>query len=338
MQISTTLTHFLLEEERRYHQATGEFTRLMSDLTTAIRAISSAVNRAGITDIRGGAHSINTQGEDQQKLDVAANNLVLEALDPVGHLAGMASEEMEVPYTLRTESPRGDYLLLFDPLDGSSNIDVNISIGTIFSVLRAPEPGRDPAPEDFLQAGRQQVAAGYAIYGSSTMLVYTTGAGVHAFTLDPYLGEFLLADRDLRIPHQTSEYAINASKRRFWEAPVYQYIQDCEQGKDGPLAKDYNMRWVGSMVADFHRILTRGGVFLYPRDLKKPEEPGKLRLLYEANPMAFLAEQAGGGCTDGERRMLDIRPETLHQRVPVVIGSQEEVDRVAEYYQRYRRV
>lgn len=335
MQIGTTLTHFLLEEERRHHQATGEFTRLMTDLTTAIRAISSAVNRAGIMDVRGKAGSTNVMGEDQKKLDVTANELILESMEPVGHLAGMASEEMEAPYTLRADSPRGKYLFIFDPLDGSSNIDVNISVGTIFSVLEAPDPGKDPGVEDFLQSGSRQVAAGYAVYGSSTMLVYTTGSGVHAFTLDPYLGELLLADRDLEIPAEAPEYAINASKRRFWEPAIRQYIQDCEQGKDGPLGQDYNMRWVGSMVADFHRILTRGGIFLYPRDLKKPDEPGKLRLLYEANPMALLAEQAGGACTDGERRMLDIRPDSLHQKVPVVIGSKTEVERVADYYREF---
>ncbi len=335
MQIGTTLTRFLLDEERHHHSATGEFTRLMSDLTTAIRAISSAVNRAGILEVRGQAGSTNTAGEAQQKLDVTANDLVLETMDPLGHLAGMASEELEIPYALAAGSPRGKYLLVFDPLDGSSNIDVNISVGTIFSVLEAPNPGSDPAPEDFLQSGSRQVAAGYAVYGSSTMLVYTTGVGVHAFTLDPYLGEFLLADQDLQIPQETNEYAINASNRRFWEPAIQRYIHDCEQGKDGPLGEDYNMRWVGSMVADFHRILTRGGVFLYPRDLKKPDDPGKLRLLYEANPMAFLAEQAGGACTDGHSRMLDRKPESLHQKVPVVIGSRSEVERVGQYYREY---
>jgi fructose-1,6-bisphosphatase I len=335
MHIGTTLTHFLLEEERKQHGASGDFTRLMSDLTTAIRTISSGVNRAGIMDVLGQAGNTNVQGEDQKKLDVIANDLILESMEPMGHLAGMASEEMEAPYALASGYPRGKYLLVFDPLDGSSNIDVNISVGTIFSVLKAPHEGVDATAEDFLQAGATQVAAGYAVYGSSTQLVYTTGAGVHAFTLDPYLGEFLLADRDLTIPEATNEYAINASNRRFWEPAIQHYINDCEQGSEGPSAKNFNMRWVGSMVADFHRILMRGGVFLYPRDLKKPEEAGKLRLLYEANPMAMLAEQAGGACTDGVRRMLDIVPESLHQRVPVVIGSRQEVERIGRYYQEY---
>ncbi|KPV41412.1 fructose 1,6-bisphosphatase [Thiohalorhabdus denitrificans] len=335
MDIGTTLTHFLLEEERKYNDASGEFTRLMSDLTTAIRAISSAVNRAGIEDVLGQAGATNVQGEEQKKLDVLANTLILQSMEAMGHVAGLASEEMDEPYAIPAGYPKGKYLLVFDPLDGSSNIDVNISVGTIFSILKAPRPGVDATVEDFLQAGAEQVAAGYTVYGGCTQLIYSTGNGVHAFTLDPHVGEFVLANQDLKIPHETAEYAINASNRRFWEPAIQQYVQDCEEGKDGPCGKNFNMRWVGSMVADFHRILMRGGVFLYPRDLKKPEQPGKLRLLYEANPMGFLAEQAGGACTDGMRRMLDIQPESLHQRVPVVIGSKEEVDRVREYYEKY---
>jgi fructose-1,6-bisphosphatase I len=335
MQIGTTLTHFLLEEERHHHHASGDFTRLMSDLTTSIRTISHAVNRAGISDLRGGVGATNVQGEQQQKLDVMANDTLLESMEWTGHLAAMASEEMDRPYAIPEAYPKGRYLLVFDPLDGSSNIDVNISVGTIFSILKAPEGTQPDSPEAFLQAGSEQVAAGYVVYGSSTMLVYTTGRGVHAFTLDPSLGEFLLADRDLKIPEETQEYAINASNRLAWEEAIQQYVADCEQGKDGPAGKPFNMRWVGSMVADFHRILMRGGVFLYPRDMKKPEEAGKLRLLYEANPMAMLAEQAGGSCTTGTRRMLDIQPEDLHQRVPVVIGSSAEVDRVRRYYEAY---
>ncbi|HKL78786.1 MAG TPA: class 1 fructose-bisphosphatase [Gammaproteobacteria bacterium] len=335
MEIGTTLTHFLLEEERKNQAASGEFTRLMSDLTTAIRTISSFVNRAGIMDVLGQAGATNVQGEEQKKLDVLANDLILESMAPTGHLAGMASEEMDAPYAIPGDYPKGKYLLVFDPLDGSSNIEVNISVGTIFSVLKAPHEGVDATVADFLQAGAEQVAAGYAVYGSSTQLVYTAGSGVHAFTLDPGLGEFLLAERDLQIPEETNEYAINASNRRFWEPAIQHYITDCEQGADGSSGKNFNMRWVGSMVADVHRILMRGGVFLYPRDLKKPEQAGKLRLLYEANPMAMLAEQAGGACTDGERRMLDVAPEDLHQRVPVVIGSKAEVERVARYYREY---
>ena len=335
MEIGTTLTHFLLEEERKKQDASGEFTRLMSDLTTAIRTISSFVNRAGIMDVLGQAGATNVQGEEQKKLDVLSNDLILESMAPTGHLAGMASEEMDTPYAIPGDYPKGKYLLVFDPLDGSSNIEVNISVGTIFSVLEAPHPGVDATVEDFLQAGAKQVAAGYAVYGSSTQLVYTAGSGVHAFTLDPSLGEFILAERDLQIPEETSEYAINASNRRFWEPAIQNYVADCEQGTDGGCGKNFNMRWVGSMVADFHRILMRGGVFLYPRDMKKPEQPGKLRLLYEANPMAMLAEQAGGACTDGTRRMLDVQPEDLHQRVPVVIGSKAEVERVGRYYAEY---
>jgi fructose-1,6-bisphosphatase I len=335
MQIGTTLNHFLLEEERRYASASGEFTRLMSDLTFSFRTISHAVNRAGINDVRGGVGATNVQGEQQQKLDVMANDTLLESMEWTGHVAAMASEEMDAPYAIPDAYPKGRYLLVFDPLDGSSNIDVNISVGTIFSILKAPEGVEPSSPEAFLQAGCEQVAAGYVVYGSSTMLVYTTGNGAHAFTLDPSLGEFLLADRNLRIPEETQEYAINASNRLSWEPAIQQYVADCEQGTDGPAGKPFNMRWVGSMVADFHRILMRGGVFLYPRDLKKPEEAGKLRLLYEANPMAMLAEQAGGACTTGTHRMLDIQPQDLHQRVPVVIGSRAEVDRVRRYYEEH---
>ncbi len=329
----TTLPHFLLTEERKYHQATGEFTRLMTDLTTAIRILSHYVNRAGILNVLGSAGAVNTYGEDQTKLDVFANNVLLRSMEWTGHTAGIISEELETPHTIPPAYPEGKYLLAIDPLDGSTNIDVNVSVGTIFSIFRAPEPEQTPAVNDFLQPGVRQVAAGYALYGSSTMLVYTTGHGVHAFTLEPQVGEFFLANRDLKIPEESQEYAINSSNRLNWEPAIQRYIADCEEGREGPLGKRYNMRWIGSMVADFHRILMRGGIFLYPRDRHELETGGKLRLLYEANPLAFLAEQAGGACTDGRRRMLEIQPESLHQCAPVVLGSRAEVDRVAAYYE-----
>ncbi|MBL8480781.1 MAG: class 1 fructose-bisphosphatase, partial [Rhodocyclaceae bacterium] len=291
-----------------------------------------AVSKGAIAGVLGEAGSDNIQGEAQKQLDVIANETLLEANEWGGHLAAMASEEMDEPYVIPTGYPKGGYLLLFDPLDGSSNIDVNISVGTIFSVLRAPENTEAADEKSFLQPGRAQLAAGYAVYGPATMLVLTVGEGVQGFTLDRETGGFLLTHPDMRIPVETREYAINASNRRYWEAPVQRYITELEAGKSGPLGKDYNMRWVASMVADVHRILTRGGVFMYPKDSKDPGKAGKLRLMYEANPMAMIVEQAGGAATTGRERILDIEPEKLHQRVPVILGSKAEVDRVTAYH------
>lgn len=333
MHIGKTLTHFLLEESRRHPEATGDLTPLLNDLMVACKYIGSLVNRAGLMDIRGAAGAENVQGEQQQKLDVISNEAILQAMAWTGHLAGMASEEMDDPYVLPQGVARGKYLLLFDPLDGSSNIDVNISVGTIFSILEAPIAGRDATAEDFLQPGSRQVCAGYTVYGSSTMLVYTRGFGVNGFTLDPNIGEFIHTHPDMRVPEDTKEYAINASNYRFWEAPMQRYIDELNAGKSGPRERDFKMRWVGSMVADVHRILNRGGVFMYPFDTKDPKKPGKLRLMYEANPMAFLIEQAGGAATTGRERILDIQPNALHQRVPVILGSRNEVDRITTYHQ-----
>jgi fructose-1,6-bisphosphatase I/sedoheptulose-1,7-bisphosphatase len=252
-----------------------------------------------------------------------------------GHLAGMASEEMEQPYPIPPEYPRGKYLLVFDPLDGSSNIDVNVSVGSIFSVLRAPEAtaaGGALTDADFFQSGTQQVAAGYALYGPTTMLVLSVGNGVAAFTLDPVMGEFMLTHPELRVPEDTQEFAINASNSRFWEAPVKRYVDECLAGKTGPRGKDFNMRWIASMVAEAHRILMRGGVFMYPRDTKDPSKPGRLRLLYEANPVGFIIEQAGGRASTGRHAMLDVQPSSLHQRIGLVFGSKNEVERIERYH------
>jgi len=249
-------------------------------------------------------------------------------LERSGHCAVIASEEMEQAMFF----PSGKYAVLFDPLDGSSNIDVNVSVGSIFSILRAPTPGKDPKPEDFLQPGTRQVAAGYAIYGPSTMLVLTTGAGVHAFTLDPLLGEFILSHRDLKIPAETHEFAINASNSRFWEYPVQRYVDECLKGSSGARAKDFNMRWIASLVAETHRILMRGGVFMYPRDNKNPDVPGRLRLTYECNPIGLLIEQAGGRASTGYKRMLEVQPEKLHQKIGFVFGSRAEVERIERYH------
>src|SRR5262249_4581322 len=250
-------------------------------------------------DVLGNAGSQNVQGEEQKKLDVLANEIFLRATEWGGNIAGMVSEEMDQPYCLPLEHPRGKYLLAFDPLDGSSNIDVNVTVGSIFSILRAATPGEDPEPEDFLQPGTRQVCAGYAIYGPSTMLVLTMGTGTHAFTLEPHLGEWILSHPNLQVPERTCEFAINASNSRFWEPAVKRYADEGVMGQSGPRSADFNMRWIASLVAETHRILMRGGVFLYPRDTRDPLRPGRLRLLYEANPVAMLIEQAGGRASTG---------------------------------------
>jgi fructose-1,6-bisphosphatase I/sedoheptulose-1,7-bisphosphatase len=283
-----------------------------------------------------GGKSINVQGETQKKLDVLSNDLFIRMNQWAGHLAGMASEEMDDPYQIPTHFPRGKYMLVFDPLDGSSNIDVNVSVGSIFSILRAPQDvidsGRDVTEKDFLQPGMQQVAAGYALYGPTTMLVLTVGNGAAGFTLDPNLGEFMLTHPKLQVPADTQEFAINASNSRFWETPVKRYVDECLAGKTGPRGKDFNMRWIASMVAEAHRILMRGGVFLYPRDTKDPSKPGRLRLLYEANPIAMIMEQAGGRASTGSVPMMTVQPTSLHQRIGLVFGSKNEVERIERYH------
>jgi fructose-1,6-bisphosphatase I len=330
-----TLTQYLVEQQRKEQAVSAEVRLLIEIVARACKAIGHAVSKGALGGVLGSLDSENVQGEVQKKLDVLSNEILLEANEWGGHLAGMASEEMETIHRIPNRYPKGEYLLLFDPLDGSSNIDVNVSIGTIFSVLRAPHhaSGRDIEESDFLQPGSQQVAAGYAVYGPQTMLVLTVGTGVVSFTLDREMGSWVLTQEDLRIPEQTAEFAINMSNMRHWEPPVKRYIDDCLAGKTGPLGKDYNMRWIASMVADVHRILTRGGIFMYPRDERASGKKGKLRLMYEANPMGFIVEQAGGAAIDGSQRILDIVPEALHQRVGVVLGSKEEVERVRKYHQ-----
>jgi fructose-1,6-bisphosphatase I len=269
----------------------------------------------------------------QKELDVITNDIFIASLEWSGHLAGMASEEMEDPYAIPSQYPTGKYLILFDPLDGSSNVNINISVGTIFSILRAPEGVTHAKVEDFLQPGTTQVCAGYALYGSSTMFVFTTGHGVNGFTLDREVGEFYLTHPNMQIPADTHEFAVNTSNQRHWEAPVQRYVQECLLGKEGPRGRDFNMRWVASMVAEVHRILIRGGVFMYPLDSKLKDKGGKLRLMYEANPMSFIVEQAGGQSSTGRSRILDLQPEALHQRVPVILGSKNEVERIVSYHQ-----
>ena len=332
MHTGTTLTQFIIEEQRHIAGATGEFTGLLNDIVVAIKTISNAVNKGALIGVMGALESENIQGETQKKLDVITNEMMIRSNEWAGHLAGMASEEMDEVYPIPTQYPLGKYLMVFDPLDGSSNVDINISVGTIFSILRAPVPNRAAAEADFLQPGVKQVCAGYALYGSSTMLVLTTGHGVNGFTLDRDIGEFILSHPDMKIPADTKEFAINASNQRFWEAPVQRYVAECLEGSTGPRGRDFNMRWVASMVAEVHRILTRGGIFMYPRDTKDPGKAGKLRLLYEANPMSFIVEQAGGVSSTGYERILDMTPENLHQRVPVILGSKNEVEVVLGYH------
>ena len=332
MHTGTTLTQFIIEEQRRVVGATGDFTSLLNDIVTAIKVISNAVNKGDLMGVLGSAGSENIQGETQKKLDVITNDVMLRSNEWAGHLAAMASEEMEDIFPIPSRFPRGKYLLVFDPLDGSSNIDVNISVGTIFSILRCPDGVSEPTAADFLQPGTKQVAAGYALYGPSTMIMLTTGQGVNGFTLDRDVGEFLLTHRDVRITPDTREFAINASNERFWEEPVQRYVQECLQGKEGPRGENFNMRWVASMVAEVHRILIRGGIFMYPKDTKDPKKAGKLRLMYEANPMSFIVEQAGGLSSTGRERIMDIQPTGLHQRVPVILGSRNEVERIVSYH------
>jgi fructose-1,6-bisphosphatase I/sedoheptulose-1,7-bisphosphatase len=334
-----SLTQYLIDHRRRFPEATGDFNALILDIALACKAIAKTVacGELGGTLGRQQAEngiSVNVQGEQQMKLDVIANEIFLRMNEWGGHLAGMASEELEQPYAIPGPYPRGKYLLLFDPLDGSSNIDVNVTVGSIFSVLRAPpETIRGELKEShFLQPGRQQVAAGYALYGPVTMLILTVGDGVAGFTLDPVLGEFMLTHPQLQVPAATQEFAINASNRRFWEPPVQRYVEECQAGRDGPRGKDFNMRWIASMVAEAHRILMRGGVFLYPRDSKDPARAGRLRLLYEANPIGMLIEQAGGRASTARQSMLDVQPDSLHQRVGLVFGSRSEVERIERYH------
>ena len=330
-----TLSRYLIEQTRS-NNTPADLRFLIEVVARACKEISYAVSKGALGGVLGATETENIQGEVQKKLDVLSNEILLEANEWGGHLAGMASEEMDNAYQIPGKYPKGAYLLVFDPLDGSSNIDVNVSVGTIFSVLRCPGEcftQNDALGEEaFLQPGTKQVAAGYAIYGPQTMLMLTLGNGVMGFTLDRELGSFVLTHENIRVPESTAEFAINMSNQRHWEAPVQRYVGELLAGNEGPLNKNYNMRWIASMVADVHRIMTRGGMFMYPKDSREPGKAGKLRLMYEANPMSFIIEQAGGAATTGTQRILDVQPESLHQRVPVFLGSKEEVERVTAYH------
>lgn len=330
--MTVSLSRYLVEQQRAKGRIPPELRLLLEVVARACKSISHAVNKGALGGVLGSASTENVQGEVQKKLDIIANEVLIEANEWGGHLAAMASEEMDSIYAVPNRYPQGEYLLLFDPLDGSSNIDVNVSIGTIFSVLKKPEGHVAVQEADFLQAGSAQVAAGYCVYGPQTTLVMTVGDGVAMFTLDREQGSFVLTQEHVQIPADTKEFAINMSNMRHWDEPVKHYIDECLAGKSGPRGKDFNMRWVASMVADVHRILTRGGVFMYPWDKREPDKPGKLRLMYEANPMSWLVEQAGGAATNGVQRILDIQPTQLHQRVSVFLGSKNEVDHVTELH------
>jgi fructose-1,6-bisphosphatase I len=325
-----TLTQYLIEQQRHYGKVSPELRLLIEVIARACKAISHAVSKGPLAGIGDAMGLENVQGEAQKKLDVIANSVLVEANEWGGQLAAMVSEEMPEPYQIPNRYPKGEFLLLYDPLDGSSNLDVNISVGTIFSVLRFPHNCPEADARAFMQPGSRQVAAGFAVYGAATILVLTVGNGVVGFTLDRELGSFVLTEERIVIPEDTQEFAINASNMRNWSAPVKRYMDECLAGKVGPRGKDFNMRWVASMVADVYRILSRGGIFLYPRDAKHKD--GRLRLMYEANPMAFIVEQAGGAATDGTKRILEIEPTALHQRVGVILGSKNEVDRVTRYH------
>ena len=327
-----TLSKFIIEDQRRSANPQPDLTSLLNDVQTACKLIAIAAGRGKLHPVETGPAQTNAAGDEQQPLDVISNSIMVATCEFGGQLAGMVSEEMEAPYQVPDRFPRGRYLLVFDPLDGSSNIDINMPVGTIFSVLRCPDGISEPVESDFLQPGTAQVAAGYAIYGPTTMMVMTLGAGVHGFTLDREIGAFTLTHPDMRIPPSTREFAVNVSNQRFWERPVRRYIEECIEGAAGPRGVDFNMRWIASMVAEVHRILLRGGLFMYPRDEKRA---GRLRLMYEANPMAFIVEQAGGAASTGRERLLDLVPTAIHQRVPVILGSREEVERLDRYHQEH---
>lgn len=329
-----TVTEHLLLHQRKSPAATGTFTHLLNDLILAAKLINRSVTKAGLLDIRGGTGEMNVQGEAVQKLDDYANRVLIHRMERSGTLCALASEENADYIPVPQRYSKGDYILVFDPLDGSSNIDVNVNVGTIFSILRRKSPSEQEVTyDDILQPGVEQVAAGYFLYGPSTMLVYTTGQGVHGFTLDPSVGEFLLSHPDMQIKERGKIYSINEGNHHYWDEPTQKAV-GYFKGKDNTLSAPYSMRYVGSLVADFHRTLLYGGIFMYPMDYKQPDKPrGKLRLMCEASPLAFVAEQAGGAASDGTLRIMDITPQTLHERVPLFIGSKLDVESATSFYQ-----
>ncbi len=333
-----TIERHILEQQRGFPQATGEFTYLLYDIALAAKIISREVSKAGLVEILGLTGEENVQGEQVMKLDVFANETLIRMNDHTGRLCAMASEEMADIIPIPEHFPCGKYALVFDPLDGSSNIDMNVSIGTIFSIHRKISPGPRGALEDLMQPGHKQVAAGYIIYGSSTMLVYTAGRGVHGFTLDPSVGEFLLSHPNIQIPKQGKYYSINEGNIHYWSEGIRRYVEHLKMPNEAT-GRPYSGRYIGSLVADFHRNLLAGGIFMYPADRKDPQKPrGKLRLLYEAAPLALIVQEAGGRASDGQQDILAIPPESLHQRVPLFIGSRNDVDEVEHFIRQYDQI
>ena len=326
-----SLSQYLCREQQ-LHDLDPVLSRLIVSVSEACKTISFKVRNGALAGVLGMAGSENVQGEDQKKLDIISNDIFVEAVALSGSVCGMVSEEIPEVIPVPEDLPIGPYLICFDPLDGSSNIDINVSIGSIFSVLPAVRPKREPVAEDFLMPGTKQVAAGYCMYGPQTQLVLTFGRGVVMFTLDPTTGTFMLTAEDVRVDRSAKEFAINCSNMRHWEDPVKRYVAELLEGKTGVRGKDFNMRWVAAMVAEVHRILQRGGIFMYPRDHRDLTKPGKLRLMYEANPMSMLRENAGAAATNGHQRILDIVPEKIHQRVAVFLGAADEVERVTSYH------
>jgi fructose-1,6-bisphosphatase I/sedoheptulose-1,7-bisphosphatase/fructose-1,6-bisphosphatase I len=329
-----TLSKYLIENVSGTKDG-ADLAALLVDVAAAVKAISALSAKGALGGATGSMDTTNVQGETQKKLDVLSNTAFVNTFEMGGLVAGVASEEMDDPFPVKEPHTRGPFLAIFDPLDGSSNIDGNVSVGSIFSILRAAEGGGEPQMEDYLKPGTQQVAAGYALYGPATLLVITVGKGTHGFTLDHEVGNFILTHPDIQISADTNEYAINTSNERFWEPPVTRYINECKAGKTGPRERDFNMRWIASMVAEVHRILIRGGIFLYPRDTKDPSRAGRLRLMYEANPMSMVVEQAGGLSSTGRERIMEVVPTQIHQRIAVILGSRNEVARVMQYHQEH---
>ncbi len=333
-----TLSRFIIEALRASGTHGGQLAALLNDVQTACKYIDVAAARGALQSPKVTPPAgINIHGEVQTELDVLANEIMVETCEWGGQLRGMLSEELSEIYPIPDKYPHGEYLLLFDPISGSANFDINVTCGTIFSILHAPRPGAPLSEADFLQSGRRQVAAGYAMYGPVSMMVVTLGDGVFGFTLDREIGAYTLTHPHMRVAPASREFAINASNGKYWEPPVQRYVEECVEGEEGPRQVDFNMRWVASVVAEVHRILIRGGVYMYPRDTREPAKTGRLRLLYEANPVAFLVEQAGGLASTGRCRVLDIEPDAVHQRTGIILGSREEVERIEHYHASYDR-